>query len=391
MNIRTHSDFAAFAAAYAPDVRRVAALSPRATVFQTWEWCAAWWRHRGGRGRRFLALEFVEGEIAVGFALLYRDPLTANLRPVGDGDADYADILAHPDHEEAVVRALAQWLCTDGGRFRLQYKQTPPQSVLRTHLPVLQGAAQSPVPGLQVAQLIGEVCPIAALPPTWDAYKSQFGKKRRAHFGYYERNLSKHFSDVQFAVSDAATLAEDTEAFFVLHQRRWNARYLPGAFADTSNRRFHFDMAQSLLAGGFLRLHTLSLNGRVEAALYCFHKGATTYYYLGGFEPEFARFSVGSVLTAQAIRYAIEADHATRFDFLRGNESYKYTFGAADVPNAFVIAGKRGAGMTIATIGARATLTAELRLKNMMHSTFGGAGLPAKGAGLSEKKETKHG
>ncbi|MBC8140574.1 MAG: GNAT family N-acetyltransferase [Armatimonadetes bacterium] len=383
MIVRTHSDFAAFAAVHAPDVRRVAALSSLATVFQTWEWCAAWWRHRGGRGRRFLALEFQENGFAVGFALLFRDPLTTNLRPIGDGDADYADILAHPDHEEAVVRALLEWLCADGKRFRLEMKQTPPDSVLRTHL----GAAQAAVSGVQVAQIGGEVCPVAALPPTWEAYKSQFGKKRRAHFGYYERNLSKHFSDVSFAVADAQTLAEDTEAFFALHQRRWNARFLPGAFADTSNRRFHFDMAQSLLSGGFLRLHTLSLNGRVEAALYCFHKGATTYYYLGGFEPEFARFSVGSVLTARAIRYAIETDHATRFDFLRGNESYKYAWGAADVPNAFVVAGRRGAGVIIATIGARATLAAELRLKNVMHGAFGGAGALVKNA----KKETKHG
>ncbi|MBC8134851.1 MAG: GNAT family N-acetyltransferase [Fibrella sp.] len=374
MDIRTLTDFDHFAAAHQSDVRRLVASSPRASAFQTWEWNAAWWRHRGGRGRRFLALQFTEGAGNVGYALLWRDPLTKELQPLGEGDADYLDIIAHPEHEQAVVHALLTWLAGDGRSFRLDVKQARPGGVLATHL----SAAQTSVGDATVASITGEACPSASLPSTWDEYTRSLGKKRRANIGYYERNLQKHFKAVVFAVANTETIAEDTEAFFALHQRRWNARWLPGAFAHASARRFHYDMAQSLLAGGFLRLHTLTLDGRTEATLYCFHKGDTTYYYLGGFEPELARFSIGSVLTARAIRYAIEVDGAKAFDFLRGNESYKYAWGAVDVHNTHLIAGRRGIGVPMATLTARATLAMELGLKQGMHARFGGAGKKTK-------------
>lgn len=370
MDIRTFTDFDAFATAHQSGVRRLVACSPRATAFQTWEWNAAWWRHRGGRGRRFLALQFVEGEETVGYALLWRDPLTNVLQPLGEGDADYLDIVAEPNQELAVVQALLEWLTGDGRRYQLDVRQARPGGILATHLP----SAQPNVAESAVATIVGETCPATPLPSVWNEYTRSLGKKRRANIGYYERNLSKHFREVVFGVADAQTIAEDTEAFFALHQRRWNARWLPGAFAQASARRFHYDMAQSLLSGGFLRLHTLTLDGRTEAALYCFHKGDTTYYYLGGFEPELARFSVGSVLTARAIRHAIEVDGATTFDFLRGNESYKYAWGASDVYNRRLIAGRRGIGVPLASLTARATLAMELGLKQSMHARFGGAG-----------------
>lgn len=374
MDIRTLTDFDSFAAAHQSEVRRLVAASPRATVFQTWEWNAAWWRHKGGRGRRFLALCFAEGSENVGYALLWRDPLTRELRPLGEGDSDYLDIIAHPLHEAAVVRALLEWLAAEGKGYRLLVPQARPTSVLATHLP----GEQARVSGSAVVSLIGEACPATPLPATWDEYTRSLGKKRRANIGYYERNLHKHFKEVVFAVSDPDTIAEDTEAFFALHQRRWNARWLPGAFSRASARRFHFDMAQSLLSGGHLRLHTLSLEGRTEAALYCFHNGDTTFYYLGGFEPELARFSIGSVLTARAIRYAIEEDHAKTFDFLRGNESYKYAWGAADSFNTHLIAGRSGIGLPLVSVAARATLALELGLKQGMHARFGGAGKKSK-------------
>lgn len=351
-------------------MRRIVDCSPRATAFQTWEWNAAWWRHRGGRGRRFLALQFAHNQESVGYALLWRDPLTRELQPLGEGDADYLDIIAHPDHERGVAQALLEWLAGEGRQYLLDVRQARPGGVLATHLP----EAQVNVAGATVALIVGEACPASVLPATWEEYTKSLGKKRRANIGYYERNLRKHFQEVVFAVSDTQTIAEDTEAFFALHQRRWNARWLPGAFAHASVRRFHYDMAQSLLAGGFLRLHTLTLDGRTEATLYCFHKGDTTYYYLGGFEPELARFSIGSVLTARAIRHAIEVDHAKNFDFLRGNESYKYAWGATDIHNLHLIAGKRGIGVPMASLAARATLAVELGLKHGMHARFGGAG-----------------
>ena len=60
--------------------------------------------------------------------------------------------------------------------------------------------------------------------------------------------------------------------------------------------------------------------------LYCFNHGGKGYYYQGGFEPQLARYSPGTVLTAHAIRDAIDRG-ASEFDFLRGDEPYKHNLG----------------------------------------------------------------
>ncbi|RUX44983.1 GNAT family N-acetyltransferase, partial [Mesorhizobium sp. M7A.F.Ca.CA.002.09.1.1] len=53
------------------------------------------------------------------------------------------------------------------------------------------------------------------------------------------------------------------------------------------------------------------------------------YAYLGGFDPAYAEESPGAILIGHAIVESIRED-AREFDFLRGQEAYKYGWGAAD-------------------------------------------------------------
>jgi CelD/BcsL family acetyltransferase involved in cellulose biosynthesis len=78
--------------------------------------------------------------------------------------------------------------------------------------------------------------------------------------------------------------------------------------------------------------------------------------YQSGWDARWARFSMGSVLTHHAIRFA--AAHGMRtFDFLRGAEPYKYRFGAVDRCDStwLVAKGLTGALLT-AQYGARKRL-----------------------------------
>jgi CelD/BcsL family acetyltransferase involved in cellulose biosynthesis len=50
-------------------------------------------------------------------------------------------------------------------------------------------------------------------------------------------------------------------------------------------------------------------------------------FFIGGFEPELMKWSVGVCLFARVFRHAIE-EGAKEFDFLKGEEDYKYRFGA---------------------------------------------------------------
>jgi CelD/BcsL family acetyltransferase involved in cellulose biosynthesis len=69
--------------------------------------------------------------------------------------------------------------------------------------------------------------------------------------------------------------------------------------------------------------------GRPVGALYGFLWRDVFAYYQSGWEPEWARASMGTVLVKEAIRLA-QTSGARIFDFLRGAEEYKYRFGSYD-------------------------------------------------------------
>jgi CelD/BcsL family acetyltransferase involved in cellulose biosynthesis len=76
----------------------------------------------------------------------------------------------------------------------------------------------------------------------------------------------------------------------------------------------------------------MKLDGATVASLYCFSFGGVGYYYLGGFDPHLSRHSVGTLLTAHAMEQAI-LENCREFDFLRGQEPYKYRWGCINRVN----------------------------------------------------------
>ncbi len=91
--------------------------------------------------------------------------------------------------------------------------------------------------------------------------------------------------------------------------------------------RFHRQAAASLAACGIVRLHAMRLDGRIVAVVYLWIERGRAYSYLGGFDPALARFSPGALALEYAIAQSFR-EGARLFDFLRGEESYKASWGA---------------------------------------------------------------
>ncbi len=304
-----------------PEWQALASACPTATVFQTYEWNAAWWRHFGGHpGRRLCVLTFRDPQgTLVGLAPLmtsfwYATPLR-RLSFLGTGTSDYLDILAAPGFEQQVGEKLYQVLEQRGSWQIADWQQLREGSLLRHLLPL-------PESKLVWLDALQEPCPYLPLPSDWAALAQTLGKKTRSNIGYYDRALHKVY-DVEIGpVQRTKDLPEALTTLFELHQRRWNQRWLPGVFAGKRVQNFHRDVAARLLRQDWLRLFELKLDGETQACLYCFAYGDRICYYQGGFEPDLAKLSLGTVLTARAMQTAIDEGRAV-FDFLRGDEPYK--------------------------------------------------------------------
>lgn len=321
--------------------RRLAGLSPSATVFQTWEWNAVWWRHYGGRGRRRLRVicfrDARDGSL-VGLAPLcvswWYGSALRRLSFLGTGTSDYNDALAAPGWEDGVAQGLYGFLGARRGWDVADFQQLRDGGILHSRLPERDAKLawhDTPL----------EACPFLKLAPDWDAQKQHFGKKTRSNLGYYDRALRKVYTVDVAVVSREGDLDGEMTRLFDLHQRRWNQRWLPGVFGSRRVRRFHREAARALLGLNALRLYSLKLDGETQASLYCFAFGDRTCYYQGGFEPTLAKWSLGTILTARVLQDAI-AEGRTTFDFLRGDEPYKAKWTQAACVNRRRVLTKQG-------------------------------------------------
>lgn len=338
--------------------------SRNAGIFQTWEWVSCCHRYFG-RGRRLSIICVRDGGRILGLAPLevrsiYGLPLR-RLQFIGIEVSDYLDVISDPEHEDAVVSTVFDWLGSNHGHWDvLDLQQIPADSCLLRDQPSLSGRCRT---------LGQEMCPYLPLPDSWDTFLASLGKKSRWNLNYYERRARREF-DMEMRALTEQELDEGMEAFFTLHQKRWRQRWLPGTFYSRQMKQFHKEVAGLFLGKDWLRLHGLRLNGQLQAVLYCFahkHKG---YYYLGGFEPELSKYSLGTVLTGHAIKDAIERG-LTEFDFLRGNEPYKTRWTEESRTNSRLMLQGGTKRSSLATSACELEHKVQTRAKDWLHSRFG--------------------
>jgi CelD/BcsL family acetyltransferase involved in cellulose biosynthesis len=170
--------------------------------------------------------------------------------------------------------------------------------------------------------------PAVALPPTFEELRRRLGRSLRQKLGNLRRQSVRRLG-AQFDSAHGDDVLPTLESLFALHDRRWQRRGVRGGFADPAVRDFHRELAPQLDERGWLRLHRVVVDGDVRGAIYCLALRGRVSYYIGGFDLHYARYSLGTLLVGEAIQQAI-VDGARAFDFLRGDETYKYLWRAED-------------------------------------------------------------
>ena len=286
--------------------------------FLTWQWQEHWWGAFGrDRALRLLAVRDSSGQLA-GLLPLYALS-AATFRIVGGVDvSDYLDLLAPAGGEEDVWAALLEYRSGEPAAWDLHCLRASSATVRL--LP-----AMAPAHGL-VARLVREErCPVLRLPGTWEQYLGGLAGKDRHELRRKMRRLERELPGTR--VRGHATvdgLDEAMTAFLTLHRQSkpGKARFMDGRMED-----FFRDVARRLVERGWLRVWFLEHAGAPLAAYLTYEFGESVGLYNSGFDPARATLSPGIVLLAHVIRDAIERGFR-RFDFLRGEEPYKYAFGS---------------------------------------------------------------
>lgn len=322
------------------------AVTARPSPFSRWTFHRAWWdaygemaepRYLVGRRRgddRVMAIvplmtrSHLEGTAGALTASTQRTVFMA-----ASYHADYATLLCDPsdlhDVADAVARTLRDdpvdaWDAIDLRRLRCDDPA----------LEALASAFRRAAPGWHVSLGREDVCPVVTLPTSgdWEDYLATLDKKARHEI---RRKLRRAEAAGPVEFRGLPLDASAVESFIGLHQARWGDQGLfpPTPDGERSRRFLHRLTALEAAEGAAaqLRLGEVSVAGRVLASVVTFDDDGTCYFYNAGMDPAARELSPGVTGTAALIRDRMSAGR-TRFDFLRGDEPYKYEWGAKDEP-----------------------------------------------------------
>lgn len=336
------------------DWARLHAGQPDATPFMSAEWARAWWPHYGAGARPFVVTVREGGEL-IGIAPLVlrrRGPLRV-LEPVGMNPGDYWDVLAAPGRRADAAAGLARALREHAGDWDAWILRClPPAS------PVPAALDDAGLPALVRPPILA---PALELPDSFDAYLATLSSSHRQNLRKHLRRLDNGEVELR-EVSDVAELPALVDRWQAFRRRQWDSagKDINPAHLEPRFAAFMRDCAMLLIPQGRAVVWEFVREGEVIGTYMNFADDEAFYWYLGGFDPAHTRLGLGKIAIGHGIRTSIEAGRRL-YDFTRGDEPYKYWYGAVDRPLASRVVGNGSARSRVALLGARAEIMRRAR------------------------------
>lgn len=318
MRVTRISDFSEFLS-LRKDWNELAECFSHGSVFLTHEWFSAWWSCFG-EGRTLSIYRVENDGITLGYAplMICGDTLAFI---AGEDVSDYCDFLYGEERAEVFFQVLLDAVTWDKSIRKLDLINIKTASKT---IGALTGWAARKDVSCDVVPM--DVTPVLGLPESYEEFSRALKRKNRHEI---RRKLRKAggLPDLQFRSTGRNTPSGDIEAFIEMHRRQSGGKH---EFWEKKGMDVFFNTVFfAMAARGWARLDSLFSGGNLAASTMIFEYGGETSLYNMAFSREYSSFNPGYFLLNHAVESAILKQHE-RVDFLRGNEKYKYEFGAED-------------------------------------------------------------
>jgi CelD/BcsL family acetyltransferase involved in cellulose biosynthesis len=364
-------------------------LNPYATPFSTWAFHRAWWDAYGDNAhdQTIVVVDQAAPAGATGAApvaiapLMHRhvvEPSDAETRTTirhadalpltqvppdacavyfgASYHADYATLLGHPADLPAAAEAVVDQLAVDPGHpepWKIVDLRRLRQADPATDAFATAFARREMAEGWTLNVEREDVCPVVRLPEgaDFEAYLATLAKKERHEI---RRKIRRAEAVGPVELVESTDPLVDLDEFIDLHQRKWGERGLfPDTIGGRQGRAFVrrlFELFGAATSGPdavadhpTVHLGFLTIAGQRVAAEIHFETAGSLLYYNAGVDPNARALSPGVVQLELLVRRAIERGKC-RVDLLRGNEPYKYEWGAIDEPVQRILVRRDDAG-----------------------------------------------
>lgn len=278
-------------------------VAPRTGPFVRRRVLETWWRHRGARGELCL-LDSGEGLVPL---CRWRDAL----RFVGEDDLiDY-----HSPLGTGAADLIAGFVAELEPGTKLHFDSLPHEAA-----EVVSGGLVAA--GLPADPVQHEVAAVLDLPASHEDWLASLGRKER----HEVRRKLRRFEEAGGVPRPER--GEGIDAVHTFCEMHRSAGGEKGEFMTEEMERYFTSLHER--AGGVVDI-LFGPKGAPVAAAFGFEDEDAYYLYNSGYEPDASSLSPGIVLLSALVRKAIRSEKHT-FDFLKGDENYKFRHGARARP-----------------------------------------------------------
>ena len=327
------------------------------TIFLTHEWQSNWWKvYKPGDLRVFVIWD--EDEL-VGIVPMYLETqiIEVEVQPEKDPDADDGDADEAPPlemiiekREERVLRFVGGEDVSDYLDFIIDYQRAEP--ILRFILEMfveqqenfdrlLMNNIPASSPSLAFFRSVRQsffeltlteqdVAPFFKVPESWDTYLEGINKKQRQEIKRKLRRVEGGDEEVVwYVVDNSHDLKNEVDDFLELMTK--SDANKQQFLKNKRHAKWFKTIAPIAYKQGWLELMFLTVDGEKAAGYLNFVYGNNTLVYNSGFDfDQYGYLGAGIVLLSYSVQHAIESKRQ-RYDFLCGDEEYKYRMGGKDM------------------------------------------------------------
>jgi CelD/BcsL family acetyltransferase involved in cellulose biosynthesis len=306
---------------------RLLDASDQRVYFLRWSWIKLWWETYRPQGSRLYIIACRDdfGEV-VGLAPFYiRQRRTAGIPHVreiaflGTGvfvqTSEYLDLIARRGYEELVCRAVVNCLMAREDWDSLWLNEVPSNSKMLPHLQRELGEKAHVAPSNRSRYIDTTV--------DWDSFLSSLAKSTRYGVVGKTRKLFELHKCRFQRVETLEELTPALDAMIQLHQARLKSKGEPGSFVLDGFESLIRKAAVTGLSEGRIRVWTLEIDGKIAAARLAFFDNGVVHAFQGGFDPAFAKHSLGTIMVGLCVRDCIEDESIREYDFMGGTDRYK--------------------------------------------------------------------
>lgn len=325
MNFKLHKDFSEF------DISTWNALVEQSiadTPFSRYEYLSEWWKTLGGgewQAAELVLVSASENDQLIGIAPLFLAEYDGRkaLLLVGSIEiSDYLDLIVRADDLSRFLSGLIAFLASSlpASWRAFDWYNLPDSSPTLATL-----KAESEKRGWTYNEEVYRPTPRIALNGDFDEYLSRIDKKQRHEIRRKMRRADES-GRVRFVIVDKnADIEPALEAFFnLMAQDPDKANFLHDVMRDQMSNTI-----RTAHRHGYLWIGFLEVDGVKAAALLNFDYKNKFWGYNSGVSRDHMELSPGWVLMGNVLKWCCE-NGRTEFDFMRGDEDYKYRFGGVN-------------------------------------------------------------